>query len=83
MASAPDSVAEGLRQQCGYYRNPALNWGLPGQPKWIVLDPQEKPIGAADSTTAADQLIEHWLRAELVDRLRNPSDFLADPEAGE
>ena len=80
MNFAPESLADGLRQQCGYWRNPALNWQLPGQPKWIVLDPAGQPIGTAETTREADQVIERWLQAELVDRRRNPADYLADPE---
>ena len=84
MTAFPDSLAEHLRQQCSIQVNPAhTQWRLPGQPPFLVLDAQANPIGAAGSIADAGAVIDHWLRAELVDRHRNASDFPVDPEAGE
>ena len=83
MTTVPHSYRAWLREQCSIQVNESHLRGLPGQMKFIVLDPDGSPIGTADSIDATAPVIELFLNSRMLLLGREPDDYLDDPEAGE
>ena len=78
----PHSYREWLRTQCGVIRNEAHWLQVPNQPPFIVVGPENQPIGTATHIDAAQTVIDLFLDRQLLHMGREPGDYLDDPEVG-